>query len=484
MNYSHDSIGRRPRDILHVLFKHQKKILFTFFGVMCLVLAVTFISTPVYSSTASLLVKAGREYRAKPDAGGGPDQMVVDRQEIINSEIEIISNKELIGNVIRSLGLDYLYPGWSEKAAPGRAVPSAAILKFMKALQVQGVPKSNIISLRFENTNPVIAARALTVLIEKFREKHLEVYSDPVSPVLKKQLADYAVRLKASEDALEAFRQQNRIYTIADQRNLLLGQQVGLDTSVKQLMAERESLAQKVTFARGQLKEIAKNASRYTQTEREKIVVDAQTRLLGLRLKEQELSSRDYRNDSVALGSIRKEIELVETFLANQELDIARKTRTANPVYQQVETEMLKAESDLASKDKGLAALRRSLEDVAGNIQKLDEGSNRLHSLERDVEINEKNYRSYLEKYEDARISADLNQQKIANISVVQSPDVSDKPVRPRKALNLVVGTLMAAVTALFVALIAEYFSQTFSRPDQMARKLDLPVLATLRRQA
>ena len=483
MYSNHMPNAARPREILHILFKHKRKILMTFAIVMSLVLIVSILATPIYQSSASLLVKAGREYRAKPEIGDGPDQMVVDREQIINSEIEMILNKEVISQVIKSIGLTNIYPQFSAEQLQDGALPDAALSKFMRSLSVVGVPKSNIISLSFDHPDPKIAKMALSILIEKFKEKHLEVYSDPVSPALQKQLAEYARMLKSSEDSLEAFRQKYRIYTIDEQRKLLLEQQAKLDTSSKMLDMEEEALERKVLFSRAQLKTMSIDARRYTQTERDKIIVDAQTRLLVLRLKEQELLNRDYRPESRALSDVKKEIELVTAFLVKQEVEISKKVRTGNPVYQQLESEMLKAESELASRQQGLLAAQRNLEMTAAAIQELDKRQNELHALERDVTVKEKNYLTYQEKYEDARISADLNQQKIANISVVQSPDTTNKPIRPKTLINIVVGTLMAGLTALITALLSEYLSPTLSTPEQVVRKLGIPVLASVRRR-
>ena len=75
-----------------------------------------------------------------------------------------------------------------------------------------------------------VAAKALTLLIDFYKEKHLEVFSNPQSLFLEKQLTEYQQRLKESEDALESFKQKNRVYSLKEQRSLLLKQRIDLDT--------------------------------------------------------------------------------------------------------------------------------------------------------------------------------------------------------------------------------------------------------------
>ena len=76
----------------------------------------------------------------------------------------------------------------------------------------------------------------------------------------------------------------------------------------------------------------------YTLSERDKIIVDARSRLLSLQLKEQDLL-KQYQEDNRLVQNTRKEIRLVQEFLKEQETEISGKVRTGNPVSQEVEKE-------------------------------------------------------------------------------------------------------------------------------------------------
>jgi uncharacterized protein involved in exopolysaccharide biosynthesis len=177
---------------------------------------------------------------------------------------------------------------------------------------------------------------------------------------------------------------------------------------------------------------------------------------------------------------VRKEIQLVKDFLKAQEADISRKVQTGNPVYQEVEKEMLKAEAELTSQRAGAVTLTQQLAQLDHEIQAVDQKQNELRNLQRELSTNEKNYQTYVEKLEEARISDDLNQQKISNISVIQAPVVPQKPVKPKKLLNIILGILLGAFTGLGYAFFSEYNSQSFSTPEQVERRLGLPVLTSI----
>tara|TARA_Y100000815_G_scaffold109092_1_gene97690 strand:+ start:4326 stop:5732 length:1407 start_codon:yes stop_codon:yes gene_type:complete len=466
-----------------VLFKHQTKIFTVFILTVAVVAAITFLITPVYEATASLLVKVGREYRTNPELGNGQGEMVVDRQQIINSELQILNNRELIEAVIAKIGVSTLYPKPDVDPVASAIMLERAVIKFTKAFTAKAVPNSNVISLAFRHQDPAIATRTLAVLIEVFKEKHLEAYSDPESSSLAKQLKTYAERLKHSEMALQAFKQKHQLYSADDQRNLLLSQQVALDTSLKTTFARVDELQQQVIVYHGQLQTLSQSTASYTQTERDNIVVDAQTRLLGLQLEQQDLLSKDYRSDSSALKQTREKIELVQHFLDAQEQVIAQKVRTSSPAYQALQTALLKAEAELAAKRSGAETVAQQLDELTDSIKSLAQKQNELHGLERQRTIEEKNFLTYLSKQEEARIAADLDEQKIANISVIQAPITPLKPVKPRKLINLILGVLLGTFSGLGLALLAEIASQSFSTPEQLVRRLQLPVLASIAHQ-
>jgi uncharacterized protein involved in exopolysaccharide biosynthesis len=479
-NEQQEAPGGSLRGVFHILFKHWVRILTVFTVTVFTVAVATFLTTPVYEATASLLVKVGREHIAKSEVGDARNLMAINQQEIINSEIQILNNRDLIRKVVTAIGIGELYPQLASNASARTTPLETAVLQFSRNLKTEGIKKSNVISVSFQHRDPAAATKALALLIDLFKEKRLDVFSNPQSSFLEKQLADYQQRLKASENALEIFKQQHQVYAVEEQRSLLLRQQVELDTVLKATLNRSDELQKKAASYREQLRSMAQNKTRYTQTDRDKIIVDAQSNLLNLRLREQELLARNYREDSRSVENVRKEILLIDAFLKVQEEDIGRKVRTGNPVYQEIEKEMLKAEAEYASQQAGAATLTQQLTQIDRKIKAVDQKQNELRNLQRELSINEKNYQTYVEKLEEARISDDLNHQKIANISVIEAPATMHKPVKPKKLLNLILGVLLGAVSGLGYAFLIEFISQRFSTPHQVERRLGLPVLTSI----
>jgi uncharacterized protein involved in exopolysaccharide biosynthesis len=471
------------RDFLTVLFKQRNTILIVFFAVVATVTIGSFLLSPTYEAKSSLLVKFGREYIYRPEVGERvPDLrlMPLNQEEVINSEIQILTSRDLIEKVITTLKVENIYPEMVENPSKMITPLEAAILQFEKKLFVEGIKKSNVIQTSFQHKNPRIAAKAVNLLVDFLTEKHLQVYSDPKSSFLEQQLSTYEKRLKESQNQLEDFKQKYRVFSLEEQRTLLLKQRTDLDSALKTAQNQVKELQNRRSSLKNQMRTVSKDVPLFSETERYKIVDDAKTQLLTLQLREQQLLQK-YNENTPLVVNVRKEITIVQDFIKKQEEDLKGKVRTGqNIVYQDLEREMIKTQAELSSQEARRATLQGQITQLDMEIQSLDLRENELQNLRRELAANERNYKTYLEKVEEARISDDLNRQKMANISVIQTASVPPKPIKPKKAINIVLGIILGAVSGLGLAFFSEYTNQGLSTPESAERHLGLPVIGTI----
>ena len=472
------------RDFLTVLFKHKYKILIIFFAVVTTVTIGSFLLPPTYEAKSSLLIKFGREYIYRSEVGERASDsrplMPLNQEEVINSEIQILTSRDLIEKVINTLKVENVYPNLAEGPAGTITPLEAAILQFEKKLSVEGIKKSSVIQVSFQHKDPRIAAQAVNLLVDSLKEKHLQVYSDPKSSFLEQQLAAYEQRLKESQNKWEAFKQKYQVFSLDEQRTLLLKQRTDLDTSFKISQNQVGELQNKLSSLKSQMRTVSKDVPLYTETERYKITDDAKAQLLGLQLKEQELLHK-YNEDTPLVINVRKEIMIVRNFIKEQEEDLKGKVRTGqNIVYQDIEREIIKTQAELLSQEAKNTTLGGQIARLDREIQSLDLRENELQNLKREVASNERNYKTYLEKVEEALISDDLNRLKMANISVIQAAIAPAKPIKPKKALNVLLGIILGALSGLGFAFFSEYSNQSLSTPESAERRLGLPVIGTI----
>jgi uncharacterized protein involved in exopolysaccharide biosynthesis len=469
------------RDFLTVVFKHKTKILIIFFSIVLATTLISLIIPPVFETKTTLLVKYGREYLNQPEVGTAPPgtSMYLSQEEIINSEVQILRSPELAKKVIEALRIENMYPELVKDPPKKMSPMDAAVIQFGKSLAVEGVRKSNVINVSFRHEDPRMAAKTVNKLVELYKVKHLEVFSTPHSSFLEGQVAALRQKLAVSQNNMESYKQKNRVYSLEEQRTLLLKQRTDLDTELLNTRNTVDELERKLSTLRAQTRTLSQNKSLYTPTERDKIIVDARSRLLALQLSEQELL-RKYTENNRLVVDTRKEIQMVKNFLGEQEKDIQSKVQTGNVVYQEAHRALVTTEADLSAQKAKLATLGGQLKQLDGAIKNLDLSEKEMLNLKRELTTDEKNYQAYSDKMEEARLTDDMNRLKLANISVIQPALVPVKPLFPRMKLNVALSIVFGALGAIGYALFSERNSHGLVTPEIAEKRLNLVVLAAI----
>jgi len=472
-------------ELLTMIFKYKVKIIVIFITIVATVTVGVLSSRPVYVAKSTLLIKPWKDDASRPGIGESTSSnayLTLSQEELVNTEMQILTGRELAEKVIGALKLDTIYPQFSGKEANKAGAMDAAVDTFGRSLKTVAVRKSNVVTVTFQHSDPKIAASALNLLVEAFKEKHLALHSNPQSSFIGTQLITFENKLKASERDLQAFQQANKVYSLEEQRSLMLRQRSDLDTSYKIARNNVSELRNKISAIKGQLAYISKSNARYTPTERDKIVTEAKTKQLELQLKEQELR-RKYSDNSRLVVEARKEVDLVTKYVKEQEEGTSNKVKTSNPVYQNMEIDLFRAEGELNSQIARSDALSNQLKQLDKEIGVLDLSENKVQNLKRDVAINEKNYKTYADRQEEARLSEAMNRLKMSNISVVQAAEVPAQPISMYRMFKLVMGLLVGLFSGLAFAYMSETLSRTFSDPESVERYLELPVLLTISRK-
>ncbi len=466
------------RDILNILFKHKARMITIFATIVITVTVGSFLMAPVYEASSKVLVKFGRENVFTPTSptAGGNQPILFDssREERLNSEIEIFRGRNLIETALTKLGVTTIYPTidqkpliprpWAKELTP----LEKATMAFEKKLSIEGVKKSDVIEIKFEHTDPVIAAQAVNSLTDAFLDHHLLVYKQSQQySFFDEQVKLLDKKLKDSENELEGLRRQHNISSLEEQKTLLLNQISGLEV---ELAGTRSAISEN----EGKMSALKAGGSSNlaelklgTETELNPYAISSiRNRLSELKLKEEELLAK-YTEESIMVTNVRKEIQTAQDLLNKEEKTYHDKSVTS-------------ITHDLTALRSKEASQRAHLEEYREALSRINTIELRLKELERDVKLNEENYQLYIKNMEEARISDAMDSQKIANISVIEPAQPPIKPVKPKKLLNILLSIILGSFAALGVAFSSEYLSHTFNNSAEVKSKLGIQVLATI----
>jgi uncharacterized protein involved in exopolysaccharide biosynthesis/Mrp family chromosome partitioning ATPase len=497
---------RSLRDLYYVIFRHKGKVLACFLAVMVTVTLGTFLMSEIYRSEAKILLQVGREsVTLDPTAATGQIISVSqDRENEINSELEILNSRDLAEGVVDAVGPAAILkePGDAANADAGASSQGVrrsvdiltalglrkplnerelAIETVMANLGFEVLKKSNIIALSYEARDPELAQAVLARLIMLYMDKHINVHRTPGSfEFFANQTNDLRGQLTQYEKELMDLKNQTGIASLQEQRRIILERMGSLKKNAEAAEAAAAASRAKVQAMKRELSGLPETIETSKTTGHANPGADGmRERLYELELKEQDLLSR-YREDSIPVQEVRRQIAEARGLLDKEERTRTQVTRALNEAHQQVKLALLSEEATLNSLQAKAQALKDQLSAAQGELTAINYSEVRIAQLEREMDIEEKSYRKYTDNLEQARIDNALEMQKISNISVVQPATLPIKHVRPRKKLNLALGFFLGIMGGLGLAFVSEYVDHSLKRPEDVEERLKLPTLLAI----
>ena len=302
------------RDILFILFKYKYMII-SLFLLAILGAFIFYKIIPVrYEATATLMLRYGREY-SNPNISEDPGPLRVGLTEIINSEVAILSSKDLKEAVIGKIGVDKFFPKTRGISAYLTDRTQTALISMENDLVVQPGKNSNLISVGYRSDNPKLAADVVNALINIYQEKRLQILSDPKPTLfLENKVATFYNRLRDSEKKLETYRQTNRVYAFEDQRGILLHTREELDASISACKTQIKELTEKLAVLEKEENEFVKKLPETADPDARD---GGEAQLLILKMKERELLSK-YKENNPLIANVRQEMQVVEEIMGKR----------------------------------------------------------------------------------------------------------------------------------------------------------------------
>lgn len=507
------------RDFYNVLFRHKRKMIVFFLGVFLVVALGTFFGSRVYRSEAELLVRLGRENATVGPtvATGRVINISTDRETEINSEVDILQSRELAEEVVEAVGAKRILHGAEETLAPDASLPAAvrfyvrqavkypfehvshllfsdssatphgrmlekdqAIEVLEKRLDVEASKKSNIITITYDTNDPALAREVLNRLVGFYVQKHIEVNRTPGSyAFFKKQKSKLQTSLERTEEELRELKNRTSVASVSEQRHIILDR----IAAMKKELADTQSSSAAAT---ARVKALAQTLARLPgMVQKDEITGFASSaademrkRIYELELEEQKLLST-YTPNSIPVREIRRRIKQGKTLLikAQQQDQV---TTGINENYQKIQLDLLTEKAKLASLQARAKVIGVQLESAGAEMVSLNNTQLRFERLERDLATQKSSYRKYSDSLEQARIDEALDMQRISNISIVEPATYTVDPARPKTFLNLALGFFLGIFGALGLAFFSESQDDSFKKPEDVAIRLRLPVLAAL----
>ncbi len=488
---------RSVRDLYYIFFRHKWKVILFFLALTIAVAVFTFMSSDIYRSEAKLLVRVGREtVTLDPTATTGTIIPVShSRENEIGTELEIIKSQEIAEKVVDSVGLEAFvsFPKESWKQSLKKRLfmitplskHDAVVLSVMKGLKVNIQKTSWILGISYEAKDPQLAQKVLSAFIDCYLEKHIEVHRTLGSyQFFTQESGQLRVKLVEAENKLRDLMNQTGISSLEEQQKVILGRIGSLQTDIDDAESELAASRAKVQELQNNLTSTPDLVVTGATVGLPNAAADSmRSRLYELQLLEQDLVSK-FEPESRQVQDVRRQIAAAQALLSQENQARSTLTKGLNSIYQTLQSSLFTEQANVSSLQARVNELKNRLELAKTELKTLNDNSVKFANLTREIEIQDGNYRKYSENLEQARVDEALETGKISNINVVQPATLPMRPVRPNRALNLMLGLLVGILGGITIALVSEYMDHSIKTPEQVERKLQLPALVSIPRSA
>jgi capsular exopolysaccharide synthesis family protein len=206
--------------VLRVLRRRWKTVVLVTLGIFLLGLLVCLLMTPKYASTAIIEInKEDNSANVSTDVAAASPTADELKAEI-ETDISVLESDGLALAVIRDLNLTQTRPFnkaivASEKDKPLDQAPltrEKLIKRFAKSLTVESPPDTRLITITFQNPDPVVAANVANAIAQKFIDSAMDRRHNSTiqsSFWLRKQLEDLKKQVEDSEQKLADYQRES-----------------------------------------------------------------------------------------------------------------------------------------------------------------------------------------------------------------------------------------------------------------------------------
>lgn len=382
-----------------------------------------------------------------------------------------------------------------------------AVINELRQRIVLAAEGRNLFALSYTGTNRDTATKVVQALLSVLVETNLgNSRKDMVSArnFIDDQLRDYARQLDQAEKRIADFKAknvgflpgENNYYTKLDQaRQELEKNQADLDES----RHKREELAR-------QLASVPKYTESYLSGPGDfgagppvgaaDAGPDDTVRVAELERKLRELR-QTYTDEYPDVVKIKRMLEQAKQDAAQAQAERAahapadmppvdpraRKSTVPNPVYEQLQLQLVTLDSSMASLESRISRAKAEVDKWQRLAQSVPEVGAEMSKLTRDYDVIKKAYDELLSRRESAKIGSDMETQtQTVQFRIVDPPETPVLPVAPKRGLLLSVVLIGGIVAGAAFAFLLTQIDDSIMTVRQLKEAVSVQVLGAISR--
>ncbi len=463
--------------LIEAIYRRKSVFLSVFFGVVALTVLVIVFLPRQYESDARLIVE---NLRPHSSLSAQPVDKVVMNDDVtemqINSEVELIKSEGVLRKALH-------LPAVTAQTTIHEMTDEQRPLKTVESeLSVDPIRQTSIINVSLRADNPEAAVRNLNAILNAYFEERASLTrSSGAAEFFNQQAKQVGERLENERAALSTFEAEHELVNLDDQKKLQIQRIATLDD---QIASAQTALADQTGRSSDLKRQQSQTPERTTTTQRSLTNQYSQERLssslVDLENRRTELLQR-YQPTDRLIVELDQKIATTRAAIDHATKYPASDAATdVNPVWQQLATLRTANAAAISGTASEQAELMRERKAAETRLTELLAVTGEYEDLSRRFQEAQTDYNLYVQKRDEARVSEALDREKVFNVSLIQVPISSSKPVRPKPLTYLLGGIFCAFSLACAMALYVDASGQRIYAPHQLDDVTGSRTLATI----
>ncbi len=443
----------------NIISKRRWTIISVAFIVTLLVAIASVKMTPIYEATVRLDIEADTlQIQSLNDFF----RQVPTDEAFLGTQIQVLEGVSLAERTIEQVGI-LKNPAWikavQQSSGPFSSEPVTSpddLMKpFRRALHVQKVRDSHVVTVSFESADPRLSAQVANALADNYIESNFRQKYDATrqaSGWMEQQLDELKAKVEKSQQALVDYERQNAIVNISDKESVV--EQKMADLSRDLTTAQSDRLQKESVYEL-----VRSNESQAAAVAQDDLLQHLEEKYADLKSQYVDALEQSGPKHPKVLR-LQSQVDEMQSLIEKERSRIVERMR--NDYMAAVGREQLLA-----------AAVAKEKVEVGAVNQLLIEHS----LLKRESDTNQQLYDNLLQRLKDATVSAGL---RATNIHVIDPAKPPRRPVRPQKLLNTFIGLMVGLVLGLALAFVKEAVDTSIKSVDEAERLANAPALAVI----
>ena len=471
-------------DRLSVVFKHLRLIVAVFAVVVAIAMLESYSAVPMYRAQARIVIQDERS-ASVANLNASEPAYWQDPEPYFNTQYRILQSRGLARRVVRklppppspapsALSRALSFPRqaiaqWRKKpqtataaseapAADESAAELAAIGAFLGGVEIAPVKGTRLVEIAYTSPDPNYAALAANTLAREYVQQNLDLkLANTTNTItwLGEEVGKQRAKVEAAERAMAEYQEGQNAMSLDDRQNIVIARLNSLNDAVTKAKTAR--LQKEAAYRQlGSVKGDSANADTYPAVAQNTTIQEIKQQLATLNGEKAKLSQR--------YGPQHPEMERITKQIDNSSARLRAETAK---VLESIANDYRSA----LAEERNLSG---SLEEQKRHAIDLNRKNITFSILQREAESERQVYNALLQQEKELRV---VSNSRANNVQLMDDAEVPGGPFTPNHSRDWLMALVLGLAFGVAVAYTVEYLDDTVKLPDDVTRRLKLPLL-------